>query len=224
MFAALANMAIRHPVRMALMALAMFIVAVVFGATAPGLLNAQNPFSDPSSASFRAEAQIQRATGKEVSPGVVALVPAPPGSAEVTAVAQAIRGVPGVVTVTAPVPVSAGIALAGLARVGCAGHAPKLTAPGVPRTVTGRVAAACGNENDQRSSLLPCVPPGFDRFRSAACGLGRGSEAAMDVLGFATLVVGGFTACAMSGSTASWPARTNGAPATSGIPIPIPGA
>ena len=104
MFAALANMAIRHPVRMALMALAMFIVAVVFGATAPGLLNAQNPFSDPSSASFRAEAQIQRATGKEVSPGVVALVPAPPGSAEVTAVAQAIRGVPGVVTVTAPVP------------------------------------------------------------------------------------------------------------------------
>jgi len=104
MFAALANMAIRHPVRMALMALAMFIVAVAFGATAPGLLNAQNPFSDPSSASFRAEAQIQRATGKEVSPGVVALVPARPGSAEVTAVAQAIRGVPGVVTVTAPGP------------------------------------------------------------------------------------------------------------------------
>src|SRR5215469_10147747 len=104
MFAALANMAIRHPVRMALMALAMFIVAVAFGATAPGLLNAQNPFSDPSSASFRAEAQIQRATGKEVSPGVVALVPARPGSAEVTAVAQAIRGVPGVVTVTAPAP------------------------------------------------------------------------------------------------------------------------
>ena len=101
MFAALANMAIRHPVRMALMALAMFIVAVVFGATAPGLLNAQNPFSDRSSASFRAEAQIQRATGKGVSPGVVALVPAPQGSAEVTAVAQAIRGVPDVVTVIA---------------------------------------------------------------------------------------------------------------------------
>jgi len=102
MLGALANLAIRHPRRMVLLALVIFAVAGVFGSTAIGLLNARNPFSDPSSASARAEALIERATGEESSPGVMALVSAPPGSAAVTSAARAIAGVPGVAAVTAP--------------------------------------------------------------------------------------------------------------------------
>ena len=75
----LANAAIRHPRRLALLALTVFMIAGVFGAATESLLNARNPFSDLSSASARAEAMVQQATGNETSPGVVALVQAPPG-------------------------------------------------------------------------------------------------------------------------------------------------
>jgi len=104
MLAALANLAIRHPRRILLLALAVFAVAGVFGATAIGLLNARNPFSDPSSASARAEALIEHATGAEASPGVLALVSAPPGSPAVASAAQTIAHVPGVAAVTFPAP------------------------------------------------------------------------------------------------------------------------
>jgi RND superfamily putative drug exporter len=104
MLGALANLVIRHPRRMALLALVAFVVAGVYGATAIGLLNARNPFSAPNSASARAEAAVQRATGEEASPGVLALVSAPPGGPAVTSAARTIARVPGVATVTAPVP------------------------------------------------------------------------------------------------------------------------
>lgn len=104
MFSALAGLAIRHPRRTGLIALAVFVLATVFGATAPGLLKAENAFSDPSSASSRAQAAIQRATGEEASPGVLALVPTAPGSPLVTSVADAIERVPGVARVSAPSP------------------------------------------------------------------------------------------------------------------------
>ena len=71
-----------------LFALVAFVIAGVFGATAVGLLNARNPFTAPSSASARAEAAIERATGAESSPGVLALVSAPPGSPAVTSAAR----------------------------------------------------------------------------------------------------------------------------------------
>jgi uncharacterized membrane protein YdfJ with MMPL/SSD domain len=104
MLRALADEAILHRRRMLLLALLVFVIAGVFGSTAIGLLNASNPFSAPSSASARAEAAIQRATGEEASPGVLALVSAPPGSPAVTSAAQAIAHVPGVAAVTAPAP------------------------------------------------------------------------------------------------------------------------
>ena len=104
MLGALATAAIRHPRRMVLLATAVFVVAGVFGVTAVGLLNARNPFSDPNSASARAEALIQGATGQEASPGVLALVASPPGSPAVMSAAQAIARVPGVASVTAPGP------------------------------------------------------------------------------------------------------------------------
>ena len=78
MLRALADAAIRHPRRMLLFALVAFVIAGVFGATAVGLLNARNAFTAPSSASARAEGAIERATGAESSPGVLALVSAPP--------------------------------------------------------------------------------------------------------------------------------------------------
>lgn len=104
MLGALANSAIRHPRRMALIALGVFILAGAFGATTLNLLNARNPFNDPGSASGRAEALVQNATGDEASPGVLALVSAPPGSPAVASAAGAIAHVPGVATVIAPVP------------------------------------------------------------------------------------------------------------------------
>ncbi len=104
MFDALANAAIRHPRRMALIALLAFVLAGAFGAMAPNLLNARNPFSNPGSPSARAEALVQRVTGEEAGPGVLALVSAPPGSQAVASAARTIAGVPGVATVAAPVP------------------------------------------------------------------------------------------------------------------------
>ena len=102
MLSMLASLAIRRPRQMLLLALAVFLISAAFGATAIGLLNARNPFSDPSSASARAEQAIENATGLEASPGVLALVSAPPGTPAVSSVARAIAAVPGVAAVTAP--------------------------------------------------------------------------------------------------------------------------
>jgi RND superfamily putative drug exporter len=104
MLSALAGSAIRHPRRMLLLALVAFLVAAVLGTPAVGLLNARNPFSDPASPSSRAEQLVEQATGREPSPGVLALVSAPPDSPAVGSVARTIAQVPGVATVTAPVP------------------------------------------------------------------------------------------------------------------------
>ena len=102
MLSMLASLAIRRPRQMLLGALAVFLISAAFGVTAIGLLNARNPFSDPSSASARAEQAIENATGLEGSPGVLALVSAPPGTPAVSSAARAIAAVPGVAAVTAP--------------------------------------------------------------------------------------------------------------------------
>ena len=105
MLGALASLAVRHPRRMVLLALVVFAVAGVFGSTAIGLLNARNPkVQRPELGRARAEALIERALGAEPSPGVLALVSAPPGSPAVASAAQTIARVPGVAAVTAPVP------------------------------------------------------------------------------------------------------------------------
>ena len=94
MLSMLANLAIRRPRQMLLLALAVFLISAAFGATAIGLLNARNPFSDPSSASARAEQAIKNATGLEASPGVLALVSAPPGTPAVQLCCPRDRGRP----------------------------------------------------------------------------------------------------------------------------------
>jgi len=98
----LANLALSHPRRVAVVALLLLVLAGVFGGPVLGALNARNAFADPSSASSRAQALIQQATGAEASPGVVALVGAPPSSPAVASAARILGSVPGVAEVVAP--------------------------------------------------------------------------------------------------------------------------
>jgi RND superfamily putative drug exporter len=100
----LADLAYRHPRRMAVGSLLVFVVAGVLGGPAAGLFKAQNAFADPHSASARAEALLQRLTGREISPGVLVLVAAPPGSAAVASVSRAVARQPDVAAVAAPPP------------------------------------------------------------------------------------------------------------------------
>jgi RND superfamily putative drug exporter len=102
MFGVLARVAMDHPRRTLLYALGVFVVAAVFGVPALGSLDAVNPFSDPSSPSSRAQQLVEQATGREQSPGVIALVSAPPGSPAVVQAAHALAAVPGVAAVAAP--------------------------------------------------------------------------------------------------------------------------
>jgi uncharacterized membrane protein YdfJ with MMPL/SSD domain len=87
---------------MALTTLLVFVVAGVFGGPAAGLFKAQNAFQDPHSDSARAEQSLKRLTGAEISPGVLVLVAAPPGSPAVSSVASAISRQPDVAAVAAP--------------------------------------------------------------------------------------------------------------------------
>ncbi len=103
MLDSLARQAWSHPRRFALGALAVFVVAGIVGGPAAGKLNARNAFSDPGSQSARAQALVERVTGRETDPGVLAVVSAPPGSEAVTSVARTIGAVPAVASVVAPV-------------------------------------------------------------------------------------------------------------------------
>jgi uncharacterized membrane protein YdfJ with MMPL/SSD domain len=87
----LAALAASHPRRLALAALAAFLVAAVLGAPAPGRLDAQRGFDDPGSQSALAREQIEAATGRDADAEVVALVRAAPGSAESGHVARVLR-------------------------------------------------------------------------------------------------------------------------------------
>jgi len=89
---------------MAALVVVAFIAAGVYGGPAAGLLKARNAFVAPSSPSARAQQTIERATGAEDGPGVLALVSESPASPTVAAVARTIRAVPGVAAVTTPPP------------------------------------------------------------------------------------------------------------------------
>ncbi|MFZ0666583.1 MAG: MMPL family transporter, partial [Acidimicrobiales bacterium] len=102
MLSALARLATRRPKRVVVFAIIAFGVCGVLGGPAAGLLSAKNPFNNPSSESSRAEALIQKATGQETSPGVLAYVPAPPSSSEVAHVASLLAHVPGVAKALTP--------------------------------------------------------------------------------------------------------------------------
>src|SRR5215469_13424141 len=102
MLTALARMSLRAPRRLAAAALVVFLALAVVGGPTAGLLKDRNSFQDPSSQAAHAEQAIQRATGSESTPGVMALVDAPPSSPKVAAIAHLIAGVPGVAAVATP--------------------------------------------------------------------------------------------------------------------------
>ena len=96
MLSGLAALAASHPRRLALVALAAFLIAAVLGAPAPARLDAERGFDDPDSQSAHAREQIERATGHGADAEVVALVRAAPGSAESGRVARVLRSEPAV--------------------------------------------------------------------------------------------------------------------------------
>ncbi len=113
MFSSLANLALRSPRRVAALSVVSFVFAGVIGGPAAGMLNARSSFEAPSSPSSLQMRTIERATGEEPSPGVLALVKAPPSSAVVASVAGAIASVNGVAHVVTP-PAGRGGAASGL--------------------------------------------------------------------------------------------------------------
>jgi uncharacterized membrane protein YdfJ with MMPL/SSD domain len=102
MYTSLARTAVARPRLIATLGLVFLVVAGVIGGPATGKLDAVNSFLAPGSPSYRAQATIERVTGAEAFPGVLALVPATPSSPEVARVAHEIAAVGGVARVNTP--------------------------------------------------------------------------------------------------------------------------
>jgi RND superfamily putative drug exporter len=81
MLTALADRGIRRPRRVLAVAFVAFLVAAAFGGPVAGLLDTNGGFDAPGSPSVRALATIERASGLEASPGLVAVVDTPHGAA-----------------------------------------------------------------------------------------------------------------------------------------------
>jgi uncharacterized membrane protein YdfJ with MMPL/SSD domain len=108
MLNAFAERGIRRPRRVLMAAFAAFVVAAVLGGPVAGLLESGNEFDDPGSSSVAARKAIERASGLDAGPGVIALVDTPRGasSAEgrdrVAAVRRVLAADPGIGSVRAP--------------------------------------------------------------------------------------------------------------------------
>ena len=93
----LAERGIRRPRRVMTIAVVVSVVAAVFGGPVAGLLNAGNAFEDPGSSSVAARHLIERASGLQTAPGVIALVDTPRGaSGRVEAVRRVLEREPGI--------------------------------------------------------------------------------------------------------------------------------
>jgi uncharacterized membrane protein YdfJ with MMPL/SSD domain len=107
MLNALAERGIRRPRRVLIAAFVAFLVAAVLGGPVAGLLDSGNGFDDPGSSSVAARQTIERASGLEASPGVIAVVDTPqgatsvPGRARIAAVRRVLAADPGVGAVRA---------------------------------------------------------------------------------------------------------------------------
>lgn len=106
MFRTLADRSARHPRRWLAGVFAVVLGAAALGGPVAGLLSTTGDFDDPGSQAVVARTRIEQATGRQISPGVVALVrPAGglrsrSGRAELRAVARTLESDPAVATVT----------------------------------------------------------------------------------------------------------------------------
>jgi uncharacterized membrane protein YdfJ with MMPL/SSD domain len=102
---ALADHAVAHPRRVLVGALVFFLVAAGLGGPVAGLLSDSGAFEVPGSSSQRAVRSIERATGREAEPGIIALVRTPGGAgaaagrAAAARVARTLRGDAGIAVV-----------------------------------------------------------------------------------------------------------------------------
>jgi uncharacterized membrane protein YdfJ with MMPL/SSD domain len=105
MLNALAQRGIRQPRRILIGAFVVFIVAAVLGGPVAGQLDSANGFEDPGSSSVAAREAIQRASGLDPAPGIIAVVDTPRGAEDQPRVAQVARiaeHAPGVAIVHTP--------------------------------------------------------------------------------------------------------------------------
>src|ERR687888_701163 len=105
MLNALAHRGIRQPRRILIGAFVLFIVAAVLGGPVAGQLDSANGFEDPGSQSVAARKAIQRASGLDPAPGLIAVVDTPNGARDQQRVAEVARiaeHAPGVATVHTP--------------------------------------------------------------------------------------------------------------------------
>jgi RND superfamily putative drug exporter len=100
--ARLAHLGIARPRRVLLALLIVLLAAAAFGGPAAGRLNAPRAFDDPGSQATHARQQLTRATGRDPSPEVLALVSAPPQSAAVAHARQLLAADPAVAAVVGP--------------------------------------------------------------------------------------------------------------------------
>jgi uncharacterized membrane protein YdfJ with MMPL/SSD domain len=100
MLTSLAERGIRRPRRVLVVAAFVFVVAAAFGGPVAGLLNAGNAFEDPGSSSVAARHLIERASGRQTAPGVIALVDRPTRE-RIAAVRRTLAREPGVAAVRA---------------------------------------------------------------------------------------------------------------------------
>jgi len=135
----LADSGLRHPRRILVGALALFLVAVAVGGPLPDLLGFGRAFDDPGSESARARDRVEEASGLAFAGGVVALVEAPPGSPRVRRVAAALRRDESVARVVAPSPGERSPAVSGDGRETLV--TVTLRAGVVPETAVGGIAA-----------------------------------------------------------------------------------
>jgi uncharacterized membrane protein YdfJ with MMPL/SSD domain len=101
MLNALAERGIRRPRRILIGAFLTFIVAAVLGGPVAGQLDSANGFEDPGSSSVAAREAIQKASGLDAAPGVIAVVDRP-DQPRVAQVARILEDVPGVAVVRTP--------------------------------------------------------------------------------------------------------------------------
>ncbi len=98
----IADLALAHPRRLAAaLALAFALVAFIGGA-ASKTLDARHDFADPGSRSSAARAKVERATGAQPAPGVLALVRGAPSSAAAAHALATLRSDPDVAAVGSP--------------------------------------------------------------------------------------------------------------------------
>ncbi len=104
----IADTASAHPRRLAAALALLFVLGIVFGASATNTLSAHNDFSDPGSQSTHAREAIERATGAQPAPGLIVLIAAPAASAQSAGALRLLRSDPAIASVSGPLPSSSG--------------------------------------------------------------------------------------------------------------------